>query len=273
MEKNKITGNNLHRTPQYGIAMQSVIPMRREPLEQSEMVSQLLFGEIYCVEEVRERWLRITTSFDHYPGWINRKISREISRDDYEQIKSSRPVILAARIAELELPDSSAMLIPAGCSLPGYDPSTRNLVMGDMKHIIRPVFGDIVLAPSIQIIQTALGFLNSPYLWGGRSIFGFDCSGFVQVVYKIHGYSLPRDTPQQAESGTEVRNIHETLPGDLAFFVNETDNIHHVGIVISSEEIIHCSGWVRIDKLDPTGIINRETGILTHRLKKLRRLT
>jgi len=247
--------------------------MRRKPREQSEMVSQLLFGEIYCVEEVRQKWLRITTSFDHYAGWIDRKLFREISRDDYVQQEASRPPALAARIAELELPDSSVFLIMAGSSLPGYDPSGHIMVLVDMKLIIRPFFEDIVPARSKQIIQTALGFLNCPYLWGGRSIFGFDCSGFVQVVYKIHGYSLPRDAHQQAESGIEVRTIHEARTGDLAFFADEQGNINHVGIIVSPEEIIHCSGWVRIDRLDPKGIINLGNGILTHRLKNLRRLT
>jgi hypothetical protein len=271
MQKTKNPGNNQQNTWKYGIAMQSVLPMRREPQEQSEMVSQLLFGETYCVEEIREKWLRITASYDHYPGWIDRKLFREISRHDYAQQISYPPLVLASKIAELQLPDSSAFLIPAGSNLPGYDPSTQSIEVADVKLIVRPVIADIVPATPMQIIQTALGFLNSPYLWGGRSIFGFDCSGFVQVVYKIHGYSLPRDTSLQAESGIEVRNIYEARSGDLAFFVNETGNINHVGIIISHEEIIHCSGWVRIDRLDPKGIINRETGIRTHLLTSLRR--
>ena len=271
MQKYNTTGNNRHNTRQYGITLQSVIPMRREPQEQSEMVSQLLFGETYCVEEVREKWLRITTSYDHYPGWIDRKLFREISRHDYAQQISSRPRVLTSKIAELELPDSSVLFIQAGSSLPGYDPSTQCIEIADVRLKVRPVIGDIDPAAPIQIIQTALGFLNSPYLWGGRSVFGFDCSGFVQVVYKIHGCSLPRDTSLQAESGIEVRNIHEARSGDLAFFVNETGHLNHAGIIISHEEIIHCSGWVKIDRLDPKGIINRETGIRTHLLALLRR--
>ncbi len=264
MEKKSPAGN-------YGIATHAMIPMRKLPRETSEMVSQLLFGETYTVIMFRDKWLKIKTTWDQYTGWIDRKFLREISGSDFAGLQLSRPAVLSARIAELEFPDSSVMFITAGSSLPGYVPSSGTLVIADLKLKVRQLAGEIILR-SQQIEQTANGFLNSPYLWGGRSLFGFDCSGFVQVVYRIHGLDLPRDTYQQAESGNGINQVQETRTGDLAFFAGDSGKISHVGIIMSPGEIIHCSGWVRKDTLDARGIINRQTGILTHRLSRLRRL-
>jgi len=271
MDKPKRAAERKSPAVNYGIAMHTMIPMRKRPRETSEMVSQLLFGENYAVIMLHDQWLKIITAWDQYTGWIDRKFLREISGSYFAGLQSSRPAVLAARIAELELPDSSKTFITAGSSLPGYDSTSGTLVIGDQKILIRPLAGEITLR-SHRIGQTANGFLNSPYLWGGRSLFGFDCSGLVQVVYRIHGLDLPRDAHQQAESGNAINHVQETRTGDLAFFAGDSGKISHVGIITSPGEIIHCSGWVRTDTLDALGIINRQTGILTHRLARLRRL-
>ena len=115
-------------------------------------------------------------------------------------------------------------------------------------------------------------YLNSPYLWGGRSPFGIDCSGFTQMVFKLNGIKLPRDAYEQAEIGKTLNFIEETQKGDLAFFDNEEGKIIHTGIIIDKNKIIHSSGKVRIDNLDHYGIFNAETGKYSHNLRLIKKV-
>jgi hypothetical protein len=267
------TFNNLDpHPPCFGITLQSIVPMRREPREQSEMVSQLLFGEPYRVEEVIDKWLRISACFDHYGGWFDRKLHREITQEEYRKYNPVQVPVLACKMAEIRLSRSSVLIISAGSSLPGFVESRKTLVTPDKEVPVRPIGGKMIRSSDQRINHTACQFLNVPYLWGGRSFFGMDCSGFVQTVFKIHGIFLPRDAAEQAKSGTEISSADEVAPGDLAFFGLDRENISHVGIVMPASEIIHCSGWVRIDRLERSGIYNRSTHTMTHKLQALRRV-
>ena len=125
--------------------------------------------------------------------------------------------------------------------------------------------------PKHQLIQSAFLYLNAPYLWGGKTPFGVDCSGFTQMVYKLNGYVLQRDASQQALEGEPLSFIEESQPGDLAFFDNEEGRIIHVGIIMENNYIIHASGKVRIDRLDHLGIYNAETNRHTHRLRVIKK--
>ncbi len=182
------------------------------------------------------------------------------------------PNVLYSRISEIEMPDGSTQLIPAGSSLRNYIKVNQEFMMGKQKFRIRPLIGELLLPPSQKIFETAQQFMNTPYLWGGRSVFGFDCSGFIQTVYKIHGQFLPRDTGPQVFEGGFIPLLKDAVPGDLAFFSNDTGEVNHVGMVLADKQIIHCSGWVRIDLLDEKGIFNRESGDYTHSLKEVRRI-
>jgi gamma-D-glutamyl-L-lysine dipeptidyl-peptidase len=254
-----------------GICMVAFVPVRKAPREKSEMISQLLFGEYYYLEEITDKWLKINTLFDHYTGWIDRKFFREARLT--KGIDSEKQPVLYSKIAEIEIQDGSTQLIPAGSSLPYYDQATHEFMIGKQKFRIRPLFGDILLPESQKVFETAVRFINTPYLWGGRSVFGYDCSGFVQTVLKIHGVSIQRETIQQVFAGQEIPALKNAIPGDLAFFCNDEGSIHHVGMVLPDSQIIHCSGWVRVDQLDEDGIFNRERGVYTHRLKEVRRVT
>jgi gamma-D-glutamyl-L-lysine dipeptidyl-peptidase len=264
-----LAGKNL-RKGTTGICLVAFIPVRKAPQEQSEMISQLLFGEYYYLEDIMDKWLKINTIFDHYSGWIDRKFFREADlekgMDDL-----SHPV-LYSKIAEIETRDGSSQLIPAGSSLPFYDQATQEFIIGKQKFSIRPLYGDILLPESQRVFETAVRFLNTPYIWGGRSVFGFDCSGLIQTVLKIHGVSIQRETSQQVLAGQGITELKNAIPGDLAFFCQDEGRINHVGMVLPDSQIIHCSGWVRVDLLDDTGIFNRERGAYTHKLMEVRRV-
>ena len=122
------------------------------------------------------------------------------------------------------------------------------------------------------MIKNAFYFLNSPYLWGGRTPFGIDCSGFVQIAARLSGISLPRDTQEQAEEGEIINLISEAKPGDLAFFDNIDGRIIHVGIILENGQIIHASGKVRIDTIDHQGIFNEESKKYSHQLRVIKRI-
>jgi hypothetical protein len=268
MTKTLTDKNHQEFTP--GVCRVAFIPIRIAPQEQSEMISQLLFGENYIVDGILEKWLKITTLFDHCTGWIDRKFFQEAGFE--KGTENQVQPVLYARIAEIEMTDGSTQLVTAGSSLPYYDQANRKFRIGKQKFRIRPVFGDILLPTSQKVYETARQFINTPYLWGGRSVFGFDCSGFIQTVHKIHGLSLRRDTSQQGSEGQVISSLNETVPGDLAFFCNEEGRVNHVGMILPGSEIVHCSGWVRVDRLDEKGIFNRERGAYTHLLKEIRRV-
>jgi cell wall-associated NlpC family hydrolase len=163
------------------------------------------------------------------------------------------------------------MYVPLGSSLTSLTHGRafwrKNLVKYSGK-----VWKPLVVKINSKIIkQVAYKFLNTAYLWGGRSVFGIDCSGFTQVVYKFLNVPLPRDAWQQAEKGELVPSLQDVVCGDLAFFKNEEGRITHVGIILSPQEIIHSSGKVRLDKLDKDGITNMETKQRTHQLSHIKR--
>jgi gamma-D-glutamyl-L-lysine dipeptidyl-peptidase len=253
-----------------GICMAAVIPVRHSPREQSEMINQLLFGESYFIEEYLEGWLKITSLFDHITGWIDRKFFREAELENGRG--SEAHAVLYSRLAEIEMPDGTSQLIPAGSSLSHYDPAYHEFRIGRQKFRINPVWGEILRPASQKVTETAGQFMNTPYLWGGRSVFGFDCSGFIQTVYKIHGIALPRNTSQQLSAGQTIPDLKDTVPGDLAFFCNKENKVNHVGMILAGNQIIHCSGWVRVDGLDEKGIFNRELRAYSHRLMEVRRV-
>ncbi|MBK7084827.1 MAG: C40 family peptidase [Flavobacteriales bacterium] len=115
-------------------------------------------------------------------------------------------------------------------------------------------------------------FLGAPYLWGGRTPTGVDCSGLTQMLFMLMGIYLPRDAYQQAEEGDPVELVDLAEPGDLAFFDNAEGRITHVGIVLPERRILHASGRVRIDALDQEGIFDAEQGKYSHKLRLVKRV-
>ncbi len=248
-----------------------VVPMRTEPSHKTEMVSQLLFGEI---AEITDYYLtgagsftKIKCLYDGYEGWC--QSSQILVIEDWGQpaVHSS----LAADFTNMVLLNGAEMRVPFGSSLGLFSNSEWNIGKFNFKYqgtIAKPN-ADLFTPDYIKHI--AHTYLHTPYLWGGRTVFGIDCSGFSQQVYCFFNKYLPRDAYQQVLLGEVVGFLQEVVCGDLAFFDNEDGRITHVGIMLSSNKIIHASGKVRIDGIDSMGIIHSETGERTHRLRVVKR--
>ncbi|MBV1923477.1 MAG: C40 family peptidase [Flavobacteriaceae bacterium] len=246
----------------YGICPLSIVPLRFEAADTSELVSQVLYGEIFKVLEERKKWSRIRLALDNYEGWIDNKQFDFVSEEDYKELNSKTPQ-LSSELVDF-VADSENGLISI-C----YGSNVHN--SNFLKHTFEGNFISEKL-PKSQIIETALHYLNSPYLWGGKTPFGIDCSGFTQMVYLLNGHQLLRDASLQASQGESLSFIEESEPGDLAFFDNAEGAITHVGIIMEDHHIIHAHGKVRIDRLDHSGIFNEILGRHTHKLRVIKRI-
>lgn len=256
----------------FGIGHLAVIPVRKHPFHSSEMTSQVLFGETFGIMEKYHNWCRIRCSYDNYLGWVNQSDFQPIGEDEYIAL-SNRPTAIATDLVQVMLDHTRNRMFPVliGSSLPG---------LKDEKFEIDGVhysFDGAVVFPGVgthcrKLVENAYMYLHSPYLWGGRIPFGIDCSGFVQMVFKLCGIPLLRDSSQQAIQGDIVNLLSESHPGDLAFFDNDEGEINHVGILLDRQTIIHASGRVRTDKIDHQGIFNEESKKYTHKLRLIRRI-
>ena len=246
----------------YGICNLGIVPMRLEPTDTSELVSQVLYGEHFKVLEKRKKWSRIRIAFDKYEGWIDNKQYTEIEENDFKSL-SNNELKLSTDLVEFVTDNKQNIYtIPLGSSLSG---------LGILRHKFDGNSVSIKKDKS-ELIEAAFLYLNSPYLWGGKTPFGIDCSGFTQMVYKLCGYKLNRDASQQANQGDALSFIEESEPGDLAFFDNNEGNIIHVGIIMENNHIIHAHGKVRIDLLDHSGIYNVDTNKHTHKLRVIKKI-
>lgn len=252
----------------YGIAVLSIIAMRKEPSHRSEQISQLLFGETYEILQKQGSWLLIRGTYDNYEGWIDENQHSQLNDKEFNSITANDGG-MALELVNSAVSSSHSVPILAGSCLPFFD--GMNFKIGKEKYIYN---GQAVQSDGKSpafFERIALRYTNAPYLWGGRSPFGIDCSGFTQIVFKFIGIPLLRDAYQQAGQGSIVNFIEESLPGDLAFFANDEGKIVHVGIILKENRIIHASGKVRIDKIDHFGIYNAELKKYSHNLKIIKR--
>jgi hypothetical protein len=251
----------------FAICNLAIIPLRAEPSDRSEIVSQVLFGEHFEILERQNQWAKIKLQFDGYEGWVDSKQYQIISEKNFNDL-SKEAIILNADLVEYVTNIKNMLLpIPLGASLSFLNHSEINTEGFQFEGL--KTSG---IKPKSDLITTAYQYLNAPYLWGGKTPFGIDCSGFTQMVYKLNGYHLLRDASQQAGQGDALSFIEESEPGDLAFFDNDEGKIIHVGIMMENNYIIHASGKVRIDRLDHLGIYNAEQNRHTHRLRVIKKI-
>jgi len=242
------------------------VPLRSGPSHKSEMLSQILFGEKYSIKDQSGKWIKIESLFDNYTGWID--VDHLQHSGDKDNIKGS--VLNKSLLCYKK--DKSKLVLEPGCEI--YNPDFKNntFTVGESIFSTISEFNNSYITTKESLTDTAMRFINSPYIWGGRIPSGIDCSGLTQLVYKIHGTAIPRDSWKQAETGKNVSFINEARPGDLVFFDNEKGQISHVGMMISNGLIIHASGRVRIDTIDYHGIFKQETGKYSHHLRTIKRI-
>lgn len=288
------------------VSLHSVVPVRTEASETSEQITQMLFGEICTIEEQKTRWVRVKLALDGQKGWVDAKMIAPLSTDEYKSysaaLKSAAYVAFPMAYAVSE---NNGQTIPltAGTRLTNYHNGHFEVLGVGFRIDAGMVLTKPLEMTQPNLLQSVRFFLNVPYLWGGKNALGMDCSGFTQTILSLFGHKIPRNASEQVTQGRLISRLSSSKAGDLAFFCHyeeaatqeitsnlkeqqstETNaiarqKITHVGILIDSERIIHCSGRVKIEKIDTTGIFSVEQsdtahpdGQYTHRLLSIRRL-
>jgi len=249
----------------FGICELAIVPIRKQPSDCSEMINQILFGEIYEVIESQNKWIKIQLNHDGYKGWISINQFIEINKKDYIFLKSHNSKVVNEKFITL-IKNKIPFEIVIGSFLPFF--KKNYLTVNDISYKLDKSLNK----NNYSLLEKAKLFLNTPYLWGGRSIFGIDCSGFMQILFRLEGKTLPRDAYQQAKEGVLIDSLKNSQSGDLAFFNNNKGKIIHVGMIIEKDKIIHASGRVKIDLLDKKGIFCQENNIYTHNLITIKRI-
>lgn len=241
----------------HGIITLAAVTHRAEASHKSEQINQLLFGDLYSVLEESTDWIKVKADYDGYEGWIHRKHHSEIQPAEFKKLRSAKvEVTLELLGIAVNKAEKTSTSIPVGSSLRNKNFTYK----GKKAKQVRT-----------NIFRYAHLYLNAPYLWGGKTPFGIDCSGFMQMSHKLVGIKLPRDSWQQALVGKAVKNLKSAKKGDLCFF-GDGERVTHVGMLLTPEAIIHASGKVRVDIMTSEGIFNAELNKITHKLKSIRRL-
>jgi len=255
---------------QHGICNLSVIPIRKLAGHTSEMVSQLLFGETFDILNHQENWSEIQMHADHYTGWIHQRQYLSLSASGLKDLNAQTKVLVSdLKTSVTERSTGIVLPLLMGSSLPL--PMENCFDFESVSFIFNGNY-NIPVPDKEKIIHIAKQFLGAPYLWGGRTHFGIDCSGFTQIVYRMAGFNLPRDASQQAMEGESISFLTEAIPGDLLFFDNPEGHITHVGILYNENKIIHASGKIRIDTIDHNGIYNADLQKYTHNLRLIKKI-
>ncbi|WP_375324039.1 NlpC/P60 family protein [Flagellimonas sp. GZD32] len=248
---------------QYGICPLSIVPIRTNPDGCSEMTSQLQYGEHFKILESRKKWSRIRVAYDRFEGWVPNNQITVVPEQVYEELDALEHTKICCDIIS-HIYASDGMLLP--------------ILLGSMMNapeLLGHTFeGSVQEGQNVKegLIDTAILYLKAPFLGGGKTPFGIDCSGFTQMVYKINGYALGRTAEEQSKQGEALSFIEESEPGDLAFFDNNEGVIDHVGIILKDNYIIHVNGHVRIDRIDHTGIFNTDEKLYTHQLRVIKKI-
>lgn len=242
------------------------VPLRAGPSHKTEMLSQILFGEKYSVIDKAGSWLKIETFFDMYTGWIDMDHLQHSAVEDISGGQVLNRSLLCYKN------DKTKIVLEPGCEIFNPDFEEKLFFAGNNKYTTVSEFNNKFISTNDTVTDLAMKFINSPYIWGGRIPSGIDCSGLTQLVYKIKGIPIPRDSWKQSEAGKTIDFIDQAEAGDLVFFDNDKGKISHVGMILSRGLVIHASGRVRIDSIDHQGIFKAEIKDYSHHLRMIKRI-
>jgi gamma-D-glutamyl-L-lysine dipeptidyl-peptidase len=257
---------------EFGLCELAIVPLRQGLSDRSEMISQILFGEIFEIIAKRGDWLRVKMPQDNYEGWVQKDSISLITEADYYRFQNNKKIFFEDLQIILVKNGKEKILVPIGSAFPGFSEQESIFTINGNTYGFEKALSPekVTVDKREMIIKVAKKFLNTSYIWGGRTAWGIDCSGFSQLLYKIVGVELPRDASQQVHVGNTVNFITDAKPGDLVFFDDDDGNIIHVGIFMDNGKIIHASKKVRIDIVDHQGIYNREIKRYTHNLRVIK---
>ena len=256
-----------------------VTPVREQPSEAAEQATQLLFGEVCEVVDHLPGWTKIRSTMDGQTGWVSAKMVTPVSEEAKKQWGDKAMGVVAVPMAvATDIATGEKRMLTIGTRLPNYADGT--FIVIEKQYQIDPscvyeIKGERLEVKGEEVVRVAKSLLNVPYLWGGKNMMGFDCSGFVQTVYSVFGIQLLRNAREQITQGEVVNSLAESQPGDLVFFDHSdrdpnATKISHVGMLISPTQVIHCSGWVHIDRIDEMGVY-LSNGEMTHHLVQIKR--
>lgn len=256
----------------FGICNLGVVPVRKEPSDKAEMTTQLLFGELMVVQYIEKGWAWIRLVNDGYEGWIDQKQLKSLDEGEFNGLSDGATQYCADLVQLVTHRPTGAMIpIVAGSALTGMKNGIFRIAGEDYWFEGTACMPDVRLSRK-TILSNAMLYLNAPYQWGGRSPFGIDCSGFIQMVFLMAGVKLLRDACQQATQGETLSFLTDAWPGDLVFFDNEEGKIVHVGLLTGNNKVMHASGRVRMDDIDHEGIFNKDLNKYSHRLRIIKRI-
>lgn len=257
------------------IVLHSVVPVRQEASECSEQLTQLLFAQVVTILEEQPRWTRVCLDEDGQIGWVDRKMIIPMSDAEAQQVAKAAQQAIVRMPMAYAVSENNGQTIPltAGTHLPNYQDGRFDILGVSFRIDPQMVAEQPLTMNASTWMETVRFFLNIPYLWGGKNALGMDCSGFTQVICSLFGRSLRRNASEQAQQGHEVSGLSHAQVGDLVFFDHEDGRISHVGILLDGERVIHCSGRVKVEKIDQKGIFSNEPNVgYTHHLVAIRRV-
>ena len=286
-----------------GISLHSIVPVRVEASEGAEQSTQMLFGETASVLAQQERWTRLRLDADGQEGWVDTKMITPMSDKEYRaHSQALKNAALVAFPMTYAVSENNGQTLPltAGTRLTHYVNGHFEILGVGFRVDPNMVITKPYDLTEHNLQQVLRFFLNTPYLWGGKNALGMDCSGFTQTVMSLFGKHLLRNASEQVTQGRPISSLKNARAGDLVFFDHYDNKVSHVGIVLqapmtkrpngeNSEKgnnnnrlqvtLIHCSGRVKVERLDEKGIFsveradkNNPDGQYTHHLIAIRRV-
>ena len=255
----------------FGVCRLSVISVRKEQSHQSLQLTQLLFGDHYeVVTKSNDRqWLHIKIYFDQAEGWIESNQHHEITKEYFDQINVA-DFKITTDVCSTILYKKTPLSILMGSIVPI---SQSELFKMEEQFAFNGESKGIGQKREFEFLKSiALKYLNAPEQEGGKTPFGIDGIGLIQMVFKICGYSLGHRTEELHKHVKSVKDLHSTKLGDVAFFHHRKYKRMNIGLVLDENRILHVDGRVRIDQLMEEGVLNLETKIYTHQLSAMGRI-